>query len=147
MARSLSDLDLAFELPATITNPRLRELYEVLVFRMRDEAKHLPMNTVQQLLIERICYNYIVMRAKENNELGGFGSASVQKDFNTFWLSMTAEFNKILGKVEPLQGADRRAFLKDMQQIITKIVSTVPDPTTRGNLYEQMATAFEHAGI
>ncbi len=147
MAHDLTSLDDAFELPAVITNPKLRGLYEVLVNRMQGEARHLPMNTVQQLLIERICYHYILMRAKENNELGGFGSASVQKDFNTFWLGMTSEFNRMLGKVEPLQGADRKAFLREVQQIVSKIVGSVADPKTRNGLFEQMAVAFENAGL
>jgi len=147
MAGNLEELDGAFELPANVSDPKMRELYEVLVAKMRADARHLPMNTVQQLLIERICYNYIVLRSKEAGELGGFGSASVQKDYNTFWLSMTSEFNKLLGKVEPLSGADKKAFLREMQQIIVNTVSTVPDPKTRSGLLERFAAAFEHAGI
>ncbi len=144
---SLSELDAAFVLPDLITDTGLRALYEVLVHRMRNEAKHLPMNTVQQLLIERIAYNYIVLRAKENNELGGFGSASVQKDYNTFWLSMTSEFNRMLGKVEPLQGADRKAFLRDVQQIVSRIVAKIPDQQVRSTVLAEMASEFENAGI
>jgi hypothetical protein len=151
MARDFDDLtalDGAFELPDTITDPKLRGLYEVLVSRMRDEAKHLPMNTVQQLLIERIAYNYIVLRAKERGEFGGFGSTSVQKDFNTFWLSMTQEFNRMLGKGgEPMSATERKALLRDMQQIIVSTVSTVADPKTRGALLETFASNFEKAGI
>ena len=61
-------LDGAFYLPEHIEDTNLRQLYEVLVSRMRREAATLPMNTVQQLLIERIAYNYIVMREKERSE-------------------------------------------------------------------------------
>ncbi len=151
MARDFDDLaslDDAFTLPETITDPSLRGLYEVLVSRMRNEAKHLPMNTVQQLLIERIAYNYIVLRAKERGEFGGFGSTSVQKDFNTFWLSMTQEFNRMLGKGgEPMSASERKSLLRDMQQIIVSTVSTVADPKTRGALLETFAAQFEKAGI
>lgn len=146
MAGELHDLDAAFELPDIITDARLRSLYEVLVYRMRDEAKHLPMNTVQQLLIERIAYNYIALRSKEAVP-DGFGSTSGQKDYNSFWLSMTSEFNKLLGKVEPLKGADRVMFLKEIQQIIVNTVATVADPRVRNDLLEKMAAAFESAGI
>jgi hypothetical protein len=80
---------------------QLRELFEFLVVRMRREAHHLPMNTVQQLLIERIAFNYIMLKAKERRPLGddqGFQHAGIQKDWNTFWLSMTGQFNDLLLK-------------------------------------------------
>ncbi len=144
----LRDLDAAFELPDVITDPKLRGLYEVLVARLRDEARHLPMNTVQQLLIERIAYNYIVLRSKERGELGGFQQSSAQKDYNSFWLSMTAEFNRLLGKTEaPMAGNERKALLKDVQKLIIETISTVADPRVRSDLLERMATAFDKAGI
>lgn len=145
MASNLDDLDAAFELPDVVEDEKLRGLYEVLVHRMREEARHLPMNTVQQLLIERIAYNYIVLRSKERGELGGFAHSTVQKDYNTFWLTMTAEFNKMLGK--EAGGTDRKALLKDVQEIIVSTVNTVSDPKIRGDLLEKLATAFETAGI
>lgn len=141
------DLDAAFELPDIIEDTKLRALYEVLVHRMRDEARAMPMNTVQQLLIERIAYNYIVLRSKERGDLGGFAHATVQKDFNTFWLTMTAEFNKTLGKSTPMNAADRKVLMKEMQQIIVSTLATVSDPRVRNELMEKMAVAFETAGI
>lgn len=147
MPRNLDDLDGAFDLPDSVEDPKLRSLYEVLVHRMRGEARHLPMNTVQQLLIERICYNYIVLRGKERGQLGGFAHATVQKDFNIFWLSLTAEFNRMLGKTDSIGGTDRKALLKDVQAIIVKTVGTVPDPKVRGELLEKLALAFDSAGI
>lgn len=147
MASDLSDLDAAFELPEVVTDPKLRGLYEVLVSRMRAEAAHLPMNTVQQLLIERIAFNYIVLRSKERGELGGFSGANVQKDYNTFWLSMTSEFNRLLGKHGDLPAADRRHLLREIQQIIVSTLSTVDDSGQRSVLMDRFATAFEAAGI
>ncbi len=141
---ALDDLDAAFELPDIVDDPKLRGLYEVLVHRMRTEAKHLPMNTIQQLLIERIAYNYIVLRSKERGELGGFNSASIQKDFNTFWLSMTQEFNRMLGKTEPMNSGEKKALLREIQQLIVSTVSqTVVDAKTRSDLLVNLATAFE----
>jgi hypothetical protein len=54
MTMAYEDLDPAFVLPENIADDRLRGLYEVIVQRLRHEARDLPMNTVQQLLIERI---------------------------------------------------------------------------------------------
>lgn len=147
MAR-LDDLDAAFELPEFIEDPKLRSLYEILVHRMRSEAKNLPMNTVQQLLIERIAFNYIVLRSRERGELGGFPGANVQKDFNAFWLSMTQEFNRMLGKSETMGGNERRELLKEIQQLILQTVNaSVNDPKTRSDLLVNMASAFENVKI
>jgi hypothetical protein len=142
----LDALDDAFHLPDIIEDVRLRGLYEVLVARMRNEAADLPMNTVQQLLIERIAYNYIVLRDKEAT--GGFNTASVQKDFNTFWLSMTQEFNRMLTKTETMNGSERKALLREVQQIIMSTVNkSVNDPKTRSALLVNMAAAFEEVKI
>lgn len=147
MTTRLDDLDPAFELPEAVTDARLRSLYEVLVHRMREEARTLPMNTVQQLLIERIATNYIILRAREAGDMGGFSNASSQKEFNSFWLAMTQEFNRLLCKVEPVSGADRKALMREMQQIITQTVSTVADPRVRAELLNKLAAAFQTAGI
>lgn len=95
----LDGLDAAFTLPDNIDDADLRELYDVLVVRMRREAEGLAMNTVQILLIERIAYNYVVMRHRERRPTTGPGATANtrdHKDFNTFWLSMTQEFNRQL---------------------------------------------------
>jgi hypothetical protein len=142
----LDALDDAFHLPDTITDVRLRRLYEVLVFRMRAEARDLPMNTVQQLLIERIASNYVYMRDKENS--GQFASPASQKDFNTFWLSMTQEFNRMLTKADTLSGNDKRNLLRDVQRTILATVNgSVQDPKTRAALLRNMAAAFENVKI
>lgn len=143
----LESLDAAFELPDIVIDPKLRMLYEVLVHRMRKEAEHLPMSTVQMLLIERIAFNYVVLRSKERGELGGFNNSSIQKDYNTFWLSMTSEFNRMLGKVEGIGTADRKAVLKDVQQIIMGVLGTINDTRLRTELMEKMAAAFDARGI
>lgn len=141
-------LDTAFTLPDHIEDAKLRELYEVLVIRMRAEAADLPMNTVQQLLIERIAYNYIVMREKERGALGGFNNTNSQRDFNTFWLSMTQEFNRMLTKAEVMSGQERKALLREVQQLILNTVNhAVTDPRTRSSLLTSMASAFENVKI
>lgn len=143
----LASLDGAFYLPEHIDNENLRDLYEILVARMRKEAHELPMNTVQQLLIERIAYNYVVMREKERGALGGFNTTAMQKDFNTFWLSMTQEFNRMLSR-EAMGTSDRKNLLREVQQTILNTVNaSVSDPRTRSTLLTEMAAAFEHVKI
>lgn len=145
--RGLDELDVAFELSDAVTDPKMRHLYEVLVHRLREEARHLPMNTVQQLLIERIATNYIVLRSKERGELGGFAHSNVQKDYNAFWLTMTSEFNRMLGKSDGISGADRKTLLKEIQSIIVKTLGAVPDPRVRSELLEKMAGEFATLGL
>ncbi len=145
---ALDDLDDAFELTGTVEDDKLRTLYEVIVHRMREEAKHLPMNTVQQLLIERIAANYIILRSKERGELGGFNTSGAQKDYNGFWLAMTSEFNKMLGKTETMSGAEKDTLLREVRGIIVTTVSTaVADTAVREEILQRMAAAFETAQI
>jgi hypothetical protein len=144
----LDSLDGAFTIGDSIEDTRWRNLYEVLIHRMRREAADLPMNTVQQLLIERIARNYIELRIREDGGLEGFTSASAQKEFNTFWLSMTQEFNRMITKQETLSGNERKTLLRDIQQTILKTVNnSVTDPKTRSTLLVNMAAAFEHVKI
>lgn len=143
----LDDLDLAFRLPDNITDPNLRRLYEILVARMRRESAHLPMNTVQQLLIERIAYNYIVMRSKEaapSIEDGGFQHATQQKEYNTFWLSMTQEFNKQLKSTD----ADFRAqVMKTMAEVVADILREIDDPILQSKMRMRIADSLEREGL
>lgn len=148
MTRRLDNLDAAFELPDIVEDEKLRALYEVLIYRMRKEAKNLPMNTVQQLLIERIAFNYIIMRLRERGEMGGFTTANASKDFNTFWLTMTQEFNRMLSKAETMGGGERKELLREIQQLILQTVNaSVNDPKTRSDLLVNMASAFENVKI
>jgi hypothetical protein len=133
----LDSLDIAFKLPEAITDPDLRTLYEIIVVRMRREAEHLPMNTVQQLLIERIAYNYIILRDNENNNT--FAHTTAQKDFNSFWLNMTKEFNLALRTTD----VDfREALLAQVADVIESTLSEV-DSDTAKDLREKMASAFK----
>jgi ribosome maturation protein Sdo1 len=72
----------------------------------------------------------------------------VQKDFNSFWLAMTAEFNRLLGKGEPMTAVQRRGLLNEVKQIIITTLSvSIQDPRLRSDLMERMASAFDTAGI
>lgn len=143
----LDDLDLAFRLPDNISDPNLRKLYEILVVRMRREASHLTMSTVQQLLIERIAYNYILMRHKEaaaTPEEGGFQHAGQQKEYNSFWLAMTQEFNKQLRGTD----ADQRAsMMRVMAEIVGSILREIDDPVLQSRMRMKIADALANEGL
>lgn len=134
------DLARAFELPAWLNEENaqgLRELHSAIVSRLRSEARGMPMNTVQQLLLERIAYNYVVLKFKE--ETNGFTTATQQKDFNTWWLSMTQEFNKLL---MANQDKMREALLLEVQRVTTEALSLVKDPDDRRNVRLALSEGF-----
>jgi hypothetical protein len=143
----LDSLDIAFELPENIADPKLRTLYEILVSRMRQEARHMAMNTVQNLFIERIAYNYIVLRMKERLPAGdpdGFAHANQQKEYNDFWLKCATEFNRMMR----VSDSDYRdAVMKEVRDIIITTLQDVPDVNTREMLVDRFAESFRKAGI
>lgn len=144
----LRSLDRAFDLPEEVCpDPKLRELYEVLVARMRDEGKNLVLSTVNLLLIERIAFNYIVLRMKEQHAVGskeGFASASVQKDYNTFWLAMTREFNAMVSRANK---TDRTAIFGELQDIILKVSKVIEDKNVRDAFLIALSDEIEKSGV
>jgi hypothetical protein len=140
-------LDSFFELPAWVTDQAMRNGYETVVARMRRECMHVPMNTVQQLLIERIAFNYILLKHKESAPLGtddGFSSPEAIKDFNTFWLKMTAEFNNLLVKFRP---SDKEAIMSQVKGLTEEILATLDNKSIRNDLIHRFVTSYERAGL
>lgn len=139
------DLARAFALPTWVDEEGgegLRALHAAIVERLRREAAGMPMNTVQQLLLERIAYNYIVLKWKE--ETNGFTNTSQQKDFNTWWLSMTQEFNRLL---MANQDRMREALLLQVQQIVNDSLRLITDDEERRNVRRHLAEAFAEVDL
>lgn len=135
-------LDNMFTLPDWVRDPNLRTGYEVIVARLRREASHVQMNTVQTLLLERIAFNYIVLRFKERAAIGsdeGFSDPKVIKDFNTFWLAMTKEFNDLLAKYRPIE---RDAIMGLVRNAVADVMAKVEDGALRNALIEQFVAVF-----
>lgn len=140
-------LDALFSLPEWVDKQDLRNAYETIVARMRRECAHVPMNTVQQLLVERVAFNYITLRHREHLPLGdpqGFGDARVLRDWNTYWLSCTQEFNGLLVKFKP---SDREAIMTMVRGAVAEILATVEDKGLRNDLVERFVSTFERQGL
>lgn len=137
-----SDLDELFTLPEEIElESGLRTAYEVIVMRMRAEARGIPMTTVQQLLIERIAYNYVIMRHHERqNE---FRTTTAQKEFNNFWLSMTHEFNSL---VKVTDSEYREQLLQHVGKVITDAL-TEDYPEVAGPIRQRLSEEFAVQGL
>lgn len=137
------DLARAFRLPEWVTEDQsLVDLYQAIVRRLRTEAAGMPMNTVQQLLLERIAFNYLVLKHKE--EHNGFTTPTQQKDFTQWWLAMTQEFNKLL---MANQDRMREAMLAQVQDIVSGVIATVEDDETRRALRRQLSERFAAADL
>jgi hypothetical protein len=146
----LASLDVVFTLPVGIENPMLVQMYEVLVHRMRREAQHLPMSTVQQLLIERIAMAYVVLRAREIGAMEGFAHATEAKNANSFWLSMVEEFNQILRSKAPetqLANESHEASLRLIRDVVVNVISSSVPVENRKSVMENLANAFADVGL
>jgi hypothetical protein len=142
----MDDLDAAFTLPETVADPGLRRLYEVLITRMRRECAHLPQTTLTTLLIERIAYNYIVLRWKESRPMGdaeGFAHSTAQKEYNTFWLAMTQELNKVARQTD-------KAFRDELVGVLSSAVFRAlsdEEPEVSKRVRARVAASLENAGF
>jgi hypothetical protein len=132
----------------------LIELHAAVVYRMTREAEGVTLTTTQWLLMERICFNYILLRWKEKNatrgksshpgENAGFEHSKYMKDMNTFWLAMTHEWHQITSK------KDDQVNLVDVMQKVSAAISAALDhlPTDMAShVRVQMASQFEQAGL
>lgn len=135
-------LQAAFTLPRIVAEDEtLASLYDTMVARLRREAQGIPMNTVQQLLIERIASFYVQIKHKENT---GTFTMNQQKEFNSYWLSLTQEFNRLL------QASDdklREALLTDIQRIVSEALEVITDPEERRTVRRQLAGGFAEINL
>lgn len=93
-ARFNSAFQLASEIAESPDGERYTRLYDEMIDHLRAEAAGLPMNTLQEILIERIASTYVTIRYREDNE--SWKGTRQQKEFNDYWLDLTKEFNKLL---------------------------------------------------
>lgn len=138
----LSSLDYAFELSDEITDPKLRMLYESIIHRMRTEAAHLPMNTMQQLVIERIARYYISLLAWERSP-----KFNMREDtrYTEYWMKMAAQFNSMLMRATP--AAQRDAFLERIALVIAGVLKTVEDEDVKLEIFQKFMFAFKKEGL
>lgn len=119
-------LERAFLLPPHVAaDEGLLALHTEMVTRLRREAQGLPMNTLQQILIERIAGLYTQIKFKEEHQ--SF-SANQQREFNTYFLDLTKEFNRLL------QASDdklREAMLNDIEKVFLEAVDLIQDDNNR----------------
>lgn len=136
-------LDQVFTLPKAMVEafPQLEEIHDEIVMRFKSEAHGMPMNTVQTLLLERIAYNYVYLKYRE---LSGEVAGKDQKDFNSFWLSMTQEFNRLLTVNE----AERREqLMNDVVSVFNEAIALIQDKDTRQAVQQSVGAGLAKKGL
>jgi hypothetical protein len=141
---SVDSLDPLFGLPSWVDDPVLRDQYEIIVARLRREIEHVPLSTLQQLRIERITFNYIVLKYREAHADTGFEFADQLKDWSTYWAAITREFDLVLKAWKP---RDQDAIMAVVKALVTEIVSTVDNSEVRNDLVRRFVDSFQRAGL
>ncbi len=142
LTRITDSLDAAFDLPERFEEtPEMASLYHTVVENLRAEARGIPMNTVQTLLLERIAFNYVSLKIAERD---GDLDPSKIKDLTKFWLDMTTEFNKQLAAGHEKL---REALLLQISDMVMERLRTVPDRDTKMQLILSMKEGFAEMGL
>lgn len=139
-------LDQAFSLPESITlaYPQLREIHSEIVARLKAEAAGMPMNTVQTLLLERIAYNYVFLKFRELSSTDPGVTGKDQKELNSFWLSMTQEFNRLLS----INEAERRdKMMDDVVEVFNEAVALITDSDLKKQVQQSMSAGLAKKGL
>lgn len=119
-----------------------RELFSSIVERLRMESAGLPMTTVQELLLERIAFNYVMMKYKEDSNT--YTRPNESKELQSFWLGMTAEFNKVMNA-----GHDklRDKLLQDVERLVMDAIKAVKSPEDRKAIQQVLYEGFAKMGL
>lgn len=135
-------IDRAFNLPEILQGDReLVDLYESIVLNLRTEARGIPMNTVQTLLLERIAFNYVLLKRGERE---GDLTPNQVKDLTKFWLDMTTEFNKQLAAGHEKL---REALLLSISDMVVEKIGVVKDPEIHRTLLRELSEGFAEMGL
>jgi hypothetical protein len=140
----VESLDRLFALPEWVTDPDLCNSYEVLVARLRRETDHLPLNTLQQMRIERIVFNYIVLKFREAHAGSDHQFMDHLKDWNTYWASITREFDAVLRAWQP---KEQDAIMHMVKLAVEEVIATIEDTGVRNDLVRRFPDTFKRMGL
>lgn len=138
-------LETAFELPETaVPDLNFRMLHTALVQKLLEEAKNVPMQTAQYVLIERIATTYIYIKYREAS---GFENLNplVQDKQNVYLLSLLAQFQKMLAKATAQE--DRDNTLREVRDIIIKVFRASDNDPAKKAAFEELIQEFKKVGI
>jgi hypothetical protein len=145
-ADDFADLDPAFTLPEWVPE-KWSALYEVIVSRLRREAAGLPMNTVMQLMLERVACTYVFLKIREEKLFGeqqGFADAMVAKNANAFCQSIMKDFNDQLFRATSSKPSD--VFMDRLKNAIVTSFAKLP-PDVRNEALSALVSGFAELGL
>jgi len=135
-------INLAFDLPPQYReDPDLVELYDALILELRTEARGIPMNTIQTLLLERIAFYYVALKGAERS---GTINPTQIKDMTKFWLDMTSEFNKQLAAGHEKL---RESLLRSISDMVMEKLADIQDPEIKKTVILSLKEGFAEMGM
>lgn len=118
-------------------------LHEEIIKRLRAESEHVPMSTLQELLLERIATTYIIIRWKERSQHDPFETSKAAESYNAFWLSMVREFN---AQVRLTDADYKNGLISKVNEAINDALMQLPAEQAF-TLRESMSEAFTAHGV
>lgn len=138
-------LEAAFELPeSAVPDMSFRMLHAALVQKLLDEARNVPMQTAQYILIERIATKYIYIKYREAAGFDSMNPIAADKE-NTHLLALLAQFQKMLAKATAHE--DRENTLREVRDIIVKVFKSSKDDPAKSAAFQELLQEFEKVGI
>lgn len=138
-------LETAFELPeSAVGDLNFRMLHAALVDKLLDEAKNVPMQTAQYILIERIATKYIYIKYRESAGFDSMNPIAADKE-NTHLLALLAQFQKMLAKATAQE--DRENTLREVRDIIVRVFKSSTQDDGRKAAFQELLKEFEKVGI
>jgi hypothetical protein len=144
MPTDWANLDRAFTLPSTVTDAKLRELYEYLRERLRQEAQAADLSVMQILQGERSIGLYIRGRqaeAAEYGQPGAFAHLSQEKDFWSAWDTAATRFTELVRRARP-QGGGEGLTPAQVHSVFMAVLGQVGDEELRIALQDKFADAL-----
>lgn len=123
-------------------DPKWADLRNEVMTSLREDSKGLPMNTSQNMLLERIATFYVVMRKRESE--GEKLSFQDIRQNQTQWVALLQELNK---QLQVNQDQLRSEMIKTILKIIQDAVTMVEDERIREDLRKTLQEKFKAAGF
>lgn len=138
-------LESAFELPeSAVPDIQFRMLHTALVQKLLEEAKNVPMQTAQYVLIERIATTYIYIKYKESAGFENLNPLAQDKQ-NVYLLSLLAQFQKMLAKATAQE--DRDMVVREVGDIIRRVFKAAANDPVKRAAYAELIEEFQKVGI
>lgn len=151
----MSDIDLSeFEQPQRLPNvtyelppamaeadPALEELYNTMVGNLQLEAMAVgrPLSVYEQILMERVAFNYCFVRYGERS--GDFGKQTTHQQAQKFWLEVSKEFE------ERVKGTESESLARIVKGSFGRALIEIPDKALREQVSVRFSDGLRDAGM